>query len=95
MTLENYLRNVDKWIRAKDRIIAKERTDGGGSITYDCPAIKQEMFKLLRISEVMRDCLTPLCAWDDGEIGGHMDHPSVSWAARTALSMAEEIAGEK
>lgn len=39
----------------------------------------------------LRDALDSLCAWEDGELGGHMDEPHAANVARAALNPKGDV----
>lgn len=51
-----------------------------------------EALELKRQRDLMLDALNNIAAWNDGEVGGHMDEPGSAKVARDAIS---SVSGDK
>ena len=47
-----------------------------------------EALELKRQRDLMLDALNNIAAWNDGEVGGHMDEPGSAKVARNAIKAA-------
>lgn len=61
--------------------VLKEKPDSDGH----CFQAANELLRLDARCNGMLDALNRLCAWDDGEIGPHMDFPQCAAIAREAV----------
>jgi hypothetical protein len=49
-----------------------------------------EALELKRQRDLMLDALNNIAAWNDGEVGGHMDEPGSAKVAREAIKAAAQ-----